>query len=1021
MIYLQPEAQEKIISIFNFSLRMNGILLLGSAETVGTLDGRFAVISKPARLFRKIAPNGPGDFKFSSPTGELLRFPSRSSVLKPLSRPVDIADFSKRLVLETHSPASVLINQSFECLYLSGATERYLRVAQGYPTQDLRAMLQPALRARLDAAISKAIKDNLRVIIPGGRVNRDGEVRQFNIDITPVIRENERLFLICFIDQEKEKRKVVAKQPSRASSRVVALEKELKEARAEIDSLTQGLEFSNQEQNAINEEALSINEEFQSTNEELMTSKEELQSLNEELTALNGQLQETLERSRTTANDLKNVLYSTDVATLFLDTELKIRFFTPATKALFTLISGDIGRPLSDLHSLAADNALSADAREVLKNSTPIECDVEVESGEWFNRRILPYRMHDNKIAGVVITFTDITQRKKVRTALKAAQLDAERADIAKSRFLAAASHDLRQPLQTLALLSALLAKITAGSQAQKLLKKIDETANSMGTILNTLLDINQIDAGIVKPVMESFPINEIFHRLNEEFVYIAESRGLTLRVVPCSLHIRTDPRILEQMIRNLLSNAIKYTKKGRVLIGCRRGARSLRIEVWDTGLGIPEVQLKAIFDEYHQVNNMARERSLGLGLGLSIVQRLGDLLGHRIEVRSTYGKGSVFSIEADIAEAAVQPAVALVSTSAIDTASVEAASIGSILIIEDDPDIRQLLEIFLVEEGHVVAAASDGESAIKLVAADVIRPDLVIVDYNLPNGADGVQVIAQLRTFPLKPFAAIVCTGDISTKTLKTIAQSGCTQLSKPMKLDDLNIVIQQLLSARRLGGVKKSIENIGMLSDHKRVILIIDDDVTIRTSMRALFEANGNHVETFADCEEFIAADATYPNACLLVDANLPGMSGFELLQKRSAAYSQSPAIMITGQGDVKMAVLAIKAGAFDFIEKPISQDELLDCVNRAFEQSKGSNDLMIRQENAFKKIASLTSRQRQIMDMVLAGQASKNIAVDLGISQRTVENHRASIMERTGTKSIAALARLAVMAMNSSEVSI
>jgi two-component system CheB/CheR fusion protein len=148
---------------------------------------------------------------------------------------------------------------------------------------------------------------------------------------------------------------------------------------------------------------------------------------------------------------------------------------------------------------------------------------------------------------------------------------------------------------------------------------------------------------------------------------------------------------------------------------------------------------------------------------------------------------------------------------------------------------------------------------------------------------------------------------------------------------------------------------------------------------------------------------------------------MSGFELLQKRSAAYSQSPAIMITGQGDVKMAVLAIKAGAFDFIEKPISQDELLDCVNRAFEQSKGSNDLMIRQENAFKKIASLTPRQRQIMDMVLAGQASKNIAVDLGISQRTVENHRASIMERTGTKSIAALARLAVMAMNSSEVSI
>ena len=217
------------------------------------------------------------------------------------------------------------------------------------------------------------------------------------------------------------------------------------------------LEMSSDEQKAINEEALSVNEEYQSTNEELLTSKEELQSLNEELTALNSQLQETLERQRTTSNDLQNVLYSTDVATLFLDPHLNIRFFTPATRTLFKLIPGDIGRPLSDLNSLATDNALLTDARTVLQSLVPIEREVETGRDVWFVRRILPYRTQDDEVAGVVITFTDITESKQTAKALELVTRQAELANASKSRFLAAASHDLRQPLQTLTLLQGLL------------------------------------------------------------------------------------------------------------------------------------------------------------------------------------------------------------------------------------------------------------------------------------------------------------------------------------------------------------------------------------------------------------------------------------------------------------------------------------------------------------------------------------------------------------------------------------
>ncbi len=216
------------------------------------------------------------------------------------------------------------------------------------------------------------------------------------------------------------------------------------------------LEISSEEQTAINEEALSVNEEFQSTNEELLTSKEELQSLNEELTALNGQLQETLERQRTTSNDLQNVLYSTDVATLFLDTDLNIRFFTPATTRLFRIIPTDVGRPLEHFNALINDDALPSDARTMLHTRKPIEREIEAQNGAWYIRRMLPYRTDDKGVDGVVITFTDVTERKEIAKALEAAKQQADRANVAKSRFLAAASHDLRQPLQTLALLQGL-------------------------------------------------------------------------------------------------------------------------------------------------------------------------------------------------------------------------------------------------------------------------------------------------------------------------------------------------------------------------------------------------------------------------------------------------------------------------------------------------------------------------------------------------------------------------------------
>ncbi len=293
------------------------------------------------------------------------------------------------------------------------------------------------------------------------------------------------------------------------------------------------------------------------------------------------------------------MLYSTEVATLFLDPALNIRFFTPATRALFNVIPGDVGRPLADLRSLSADDRLESDARAVLKGSAPIEREIEVPGGLWFLRNMLPYLTHDRKVEGVVITFTDVTDRKHAAKALQATKREAELANIAKSRFLAAASHDLRQPLQALTLVQALLARTVEGDKAPKLVERLGQTLDAMTGMLNTLLDINQIEAGVIQPHPVDFPINAMFGRLRDEFLYQAQSQQLDLRIRPCTANIHSDPRLLEQMIRNLLANAMKYTKTGRVLLGCRAVDGQVSLEVWDTGIGIAETELNAIFDEF--------------------------------------------------------------------------------------------------------------------------------------------------------------------------------------------------------------------------------------------------------------------------------------------------------------------------------------------------------------------------------------------------------------------------------------
>lgn len=1007
LIYLRPEVQQKVVGLFHFALRPGATLFLGGSETVGAASDHFAPISGKQRIFRHLGRSRPGDIELPLGRGEAART-LWARPPRPHATPrAGVGDLAQRLLLETYAPASILVGPRHQGLYFFGPTDLYLKLPAGEPSFDVLATAREGLRPAIRTAIERAAQQPGEVRA-AGRVRRDGVIAPVSVTARTVANAGEDLILLSFIDLPSGERTAEAPLESPADlPRITRLEEELDATRRDLETAVRDRDIAEEEIRAIHEEAMSVNEEFQTTNEELETSHEELQSLNEELTVLNSQLQEALDQQRTTADDLQNILNSSDLATVFLDEQLRIRFFTPAAKALFSVIATDVGRPLADLTQHFANVDLLSDARAVLASLVPSMREVEAEDGAWYNCRTLPYRTKDNRIEGVVITFADISVLRQAQDLASAAQQLAESANLGKSRFLAAASHDLRQPLQTLSLLNGLLGKKVKDKDALELVARGGEALMAMSGMLNTLLDINQLEAGVVRPEVVDFPIAQLFEPLRTEFAFHAKSKGLDWRVLPCRLAVRSDPRLLAQMVRNLLSNAIKYTRKGRLVLGCRRRGDKLRIEVWDTGLGIPEAQLRAIFEEFHQIDNPARELSRGLGLGLAIVQRLGDLLGHGVDVRSHEGRGSVFAIDVPLSQAGATFA----GNGAAEPPDGAPSPTGTILIVEDDPALRESLALFSSANGHVTEAAVDGAAAIRLVERKGLRPDLVIVDQNLLDGMSGLQVLARLQATLGPDLPAIVLTGDISTATLREIAAKGYEHRTKPASTEDLTRLIRRLLAARTPAATAKA--SPGRDSGQDVTIFVVDDEQPVRETLRELLRANGRRVEDYPSAEDFLSSDRPRGGGVLLVDVAMPGMGGLALLDRLRRDGARLPAIVVTGNGDVATAVQALRAGAADFLEKPVGEAALLDSIDRALARGSEPSAPSAARAVAEAFLAKLTPRQRRILDLVLAGQPSKIIAADLGISQRTVDAHRAAIMKKSGARSLTELVRLAVAA--------
>jgi len=356
----------------------------------------------------------------------------------------------------------------------------------------------------------------------------------------------------------------------------------------------------------------------------------------------------------------------------------------------------------------------------------------------------------------------------------------AESANLSKSRFLAAASHDLAQPMNALGLYLGTLRTLALPAAAQELCANVGQCTQSIHELLASLLDVSKLDAGAVQPEPREFMIAAVLERIRIEFEPCAKAKGLDLRIAPCSAWVLGDAFLIERIVRNLVSNAVRYTERGTILLGCRRSAGRLRLAVYDTGIGIAPVDQRLIFEEFVQLGNAQRDRSQGIGLGLSIVERLARLQGLALTLKSAPGRGSVFMVDLPLTDAAVH-AQALAAPAPVAHEALDFAG-RQVVVVDDEPLIQHATRGLLEAWGCSVVTAASGQEALAQLSGSLRPPDLLLCDYRLGGGMNGLQGVQALREEFNHDVAAIIVTGDTAVRHLRELEASGLHVLHKPL-----------------------------------------------------------------------------------------------------------------------------------------------------------------------------------------------------------------------------------------------
>lgn len=491
---------------------------------------------------------------------------------------------------------------------------------------------------------------------------------------------------------------------------------------------------------------------------------------------------------RTIINNMADMFYRTDK-------EGRIIAFSPVAVDIMGYSAEELlNMKMSDCYAFPEERQATLE-KIVAGNGKPVmvEGTMRRKDGSTFIVSTHSFvRFDENgEMNGVEGIGRDITEYKKAEQRIIDAKMKAEEANMAKTRFLAAASHDLRQPLQAVNLYLAVLASKVVDEASNDVIQKIEGSVGALNNLLESLLDISRLEAGLVEAESERIVLGDVLTRLGDEFAQVCADKKLEFSVVPSKLEVETDPVLLENILRNLLANAIKYTPQGKILLGCRHRADRVSIEVWDTGVGIAQSHLPRIFAEFYQVDNQGRNRNHGLGLGLSIVDKMAKIIGGTIDVRSWEGRGSVFALDLKVITPRIEPT--LVAKPEV----VQGAEKSTIIVIDDEADILLGLTMFLQSQGHEVHALCcvECESCLATLKTIDTPPDIIVADYRLRNNQTGVQAIEMLRKTFEQEIPAMILTGDTAPERLTEVVSSGLPIMHKPIEAGALQTEIERML----------------------------------------------------------------------------------------------------------------------------------------------------------------------------------------------------------------------------------
>jgi two-component system CheB/CheR fusion protein len=793
LIYLEPALQKRVIELLHYALRPGGYLLLGKAEMIDV--ELFEVVDKTERVFRRREGNRRPTFL--PPGRRALPFE-----LVPPSRRADpevrsAADRSRSIVLEEYAPPSVVVDARGEIRYYWGTKLAiFLPPRAGAPATNLMHLARRELRVELSAALHNAARQAKPVTYKGVVVEAEGVQHRLNIVVRPLPpteHDPDELFLVVF--EEQQAAPIAHGTPLDAPTleRHRQLQRDLESTQERLQVTIEELENANEALRASNEQLQAMNEEMHSANEELQTSQEELQSVNEELNTLNAELSKKVDELELLYGDLQNLFQSTQIATIFLDRQSRIARFTPAATAVFRLADGDVGRPLADFAARFDAQDVPQEVTRVLETLAPVERTIGLaDEKRSFLMRMNPYRTPSNVIAGVVVSFIDITKLKETEAALRRAVEERERAEQAlrdadrrKDEFLAVLSHELRNPLAPIRSSVHVLAHPTADAgAAAKAHEILARQVGHLARLVDDLLDVTRISHGKLQVERRSMDLRELAQRTAEDHRNLFTAREVAFEVaLPDEpLWVEGDATRLAQAIGNLLLNSAKFTSSGdsvRLSLDGVDGFAVLRVR--DTGVGIDPAMIPRLFQPFSQADTTLNRRLGGLGLGLALVKGLVDTHGGTIDVSSGgKGAGTEFVLRLPLSAAAAR----------IEVAPAAPPRPRRILVIEDNLDAAESLQLALKLEGHEVTVAYDGPQGIE--RARQLTPEVVLCDIGLPD-MDGYAVAKALRREPgLRDTFLVALTGYALPEDQRRAADAGFdAHLTKPATVEGVEEVM--------------------------------------------------------------------------------------------------------------------------------------------------------------------------------------------------------------------------------------